>query len=141
MRVRTLAVAVVVSWATLALPGAWAGPSGEGDGYQAVTQVEVVGNRQAFQGKKVRITGSFLFTGSDFCYQIRKTKINTRDYFCFALGTPSLVRLYLKKSDPQADRLLNLRKGQRVTAYGTFDFLGKGYNFMVVDRIEVEDGG
>jgi len=50
MRVRTLAVAVVVSWATLALPGAWAGPTGEGDGYQAVTQVEVVGNRQAFQG-------------------------------------------------------------------------------------------
>ncbi len=109
--------------------------------YTPVTQTELIANKEQFQGKKVSITGVFLFTGSDFCYQIRKTKINTRDYFCFALGTPSLVRLYLKKDHPQADQLLNLRRGTKVTAYGTFDFLGADYNFMVVDGFTVEDPG
>ncbi len=110
------------------------------DEYVPVTQTELIARKKDFQGKKVSVSGVFLFTGSDFCYQIRKTKINTRDYFCFALGTPSLVRLYLKKDHPQADELLNLRKGTRVTAYGTFDFLGADYNFMVVDGFTVEGG-
>ncbi|WP_025323065.1 hypothetical protein [Deferrisoma camini] len=105
--------------------------------YQAVSQSELVSNRDAYKGKKVQVTGVFLFTGSDFCYQIRKTKINTRDYFCFALGSPSLVRLYLKKDHPQADQLLNLRKGTKVTAYGVFDYLGADYHYMVVDGFDV----
>ncbi|GAB4263456.1 MULTISPECIES: hypothetical protein [Deferrisoma] len=106
--------------------------------YEPVTQADLVRHRDEYQGKKVQVTGVFLFTGSDFCYQIRKTKINTRDYFCFALGTPSLVRLYLKKDHPQADELLNLKKGAKVTAYGVFDYLGNDYNYMVVDGFEVK---
>ncbi len=107
--------------------------------YAQVSQADLIKSPDQYDGKKVRFTGSFLFTGSDFCYQIRKTKINTRDYFCFALGTPSLVRLYLRKDDEQADRLLNLKKGAVVTAYGTFDHLGVDYNFLVVDGITVEE--
>ncbi len=106
--------------------------------YEKVTQADLMNQRDGLQGHKVQIEGPFLFTGSDFCYQIRKTKINTRDYFCFALGTPSLIRLYLKKDHPQADELLNLKKGKTVTAYGAFDYLGNDYNFMIVDGIEVE---
>ncbi len=109
--------------------------------YRAVTQAELIQSPQQFEGAKVKIQGVFLFTGSDFCYQIRKTKINTRDYFCFALGTPSLVRLYLKKDHAQADQLLALKKGAKVTAYGAFDFLGKDYNYLVIDRFEVEPAG
>jgi len=106
--------------------------------YQEVSQADLVKAPEQYEGKKVSFTGTFLFTGSDFCYQIRKTKINTRDYFCFALGTPSLVRLYLKKDHEQADQLLNLKKGSKVTAYGTFDYLGADYNFLVVDAIAVD---
>jgi len=109
--------------------------------YKETTQADLVADREGFQEKKVQVTGVFLFTGSDFCYQIRKTKINTRDYFCFALGTPSLVRMYLKKDHPQADALLGLEKGATVQAYGTFDFVGSNYNFMVVDEIAVEPAG
>jgi hypothetical protein len=58
--------------------------------YQEVSQAELLRDREAFQGKKVQVTGSFLFSGSDFCYQIRKTKINTRDYFCFPATTSAL---------------------------------------------------
>lgn len=106
--------------------------------YEEVSQAELLRNREAFQGKKVQVTGSFLFSGSDFCYQIRKTKINTRDYFCFAIGTPSLVRLYLKKDHHQVDELLNIKKGRKVTAYGIFDSTGRDYSYMVVDEIAVE---
>ncbi len=106
--------------------------------YRSASQGDLVAKREVYGGKKVQVAGDFLFTGSDFCYQIRKTKINTKDYFCFALGTPSLVRLYLKKDHPQADALLGLRKGDKVTAYGTFDYLGADYNYLVVDQIAVE---
>ena len=106
--------------------------------YKAVTQGELVASRDSHVGKKVQVTGQFLFTGSDFCYQIRKTKINTKDYFCFALGVPSVVRLYLKKKHPQADELLSVKKGDKVTAYGTFDSTGADYNFMVIDHLVVE---
>lgn len=106
--------------------------------YREVTQGELAGAPESFQDKRVSFTGTFLFTGSDFCYQIRKTKINTKDYFCFALGTPSVVRLYLKKDHAQADELLNLKKGAQVTVFGTFDFLGADYKFLVVDRIEAK---
>ncbi|MBE0617691.1 MAG: hypothetical protein IH608_07180 [Proteobacteria bacterium] len=130
---KTLAALLLLLWA---LP-AWAVEFRPAD-YQEVTQADLVKQAEEYKEKKVQFTGSFLFTGSDFCYQIRKTKINTRDYFCFALGTPSLVRLYLKKDAEQADQLLNLKKGAKVTAFGTFDSLGADYNFLVVDAIEVE---
>lgn len=131
---RWLAVALAC-WVALALP-ARAGLNPQE--YEPVSQTELIAKKTRYQGKKVQVTGVFLFTGSDFCYQIRKTKINTRDYFCFALGTPSLVRMYLKKDHPQADELLNLRKGTRVTAFGTFDYLGADYNYMLVDGFRVE---
>lgn len=115
---------------------AWAVPVQAGD-YRAATQAELVGKADVYVNQKVQVTGTFLFTGSDFCYQIRRTKINTRDYFCFALGTPSLVRLYLRKDHEQADELLNVKKGAQVTAYGTFDSLGADYSYVVVDAIEV----
>lgn len=115
---------------------AWAAPFEPGD-YREATQAELVGKADTYVNQKVQVAGTFLFTGSDFCYQIRRTKINTRDYFCFALGTPSLVRLYLRKDHEQADELLNVRKGAQVTAYGTFDSLGADYSYVVVDAIEV----
>ncbi len=114
----------------------WALPSPAD--YQEISQADLLRDRDAYQGKKVQVTGDFLFSGSDFCYQIRKTKINTRDYFCFAIGAPSLVRLYLKKDHPQADQLLNLKKGQKVTACGIFDYLGADYSYMIVDEIKAE---
>lgn len=106
--------------------------------YKELSQGELVAKRDTYAGKKVQISGAFQFSGSDFCYQIRKTKINTKDYFCFALGVPSLVRLYVKKNHPEADHLLNLKKGDKVSAFGVFDFMGADYNYMVVDRIAVE---
>jgi hypothetical protein len=106
--------------------------------YKEATQGELVAKRDVYVGKKVQVVGIFQFAGSDFCYQIRKTKINTKDYFCFALGAPSVVRLYLKKSHPQADQLLNLKKGDKVTAFGTFDYMGADYNYMVIDQIAIE---
>ncbi len=131
---RWMAVALAC-WVACALP-ARAGLNPQE--YTPVSQTELIANKARYQGKKVQVSGVFLFTGSDFCYQIRKTKINTRDYFCFALGTPSLVRMYLKKDHPQADELLNLRKGTRVTAFGTFDYLGADYNYLIVDGFRVE---
>lgn len=106
--------------------------------YEDVTQAELLGQRDALKGHKVRIEGPFLFTGSDFCYQIRRTEINTKDYFCFALGSPTVVRLYIRKDHPQVEELLSLERGTVLTAYGTFDYLGNDYNFMIVDEIEVE---
>ncbi len=130
----TLLILVALTFLSSGARAAEADPAA----YQEVTQAELAGAPENFQDKKVRFTGTFLFTGSDFCYQIRKTKINTKDYFCFALGTPSVVRLYLKKDHPQADELLNVKKGAQVTAFGSFDFLGGDYKFLVVDRIEVK---
>jgi len=110
------------------------------ESYQKVSQADLIKDQDAYQGKKVKLEGEFLFSGSDFCYQIRKTKINTRDYLCFAISNSSPlgnVRLYLKKDHPQADQLMNLKKGVQITAYGTFDFIGKDYNYVVVEEIEV----
>ncbi|MBI5015635.1 MAG: hypothetical protein HZB55_09125 [Deltaproteobacteria bacterium] len=135
---KTLAVALFV--ALLSVPFA-AGAEVNPADYKEVSQGELVGKRDVFAGKKVQVSGVFQFAGSDFCYQIRKTKINTKDYFCFALGAPSLVRLYLKKSHAQADQLLNLKRGDKVTAFGTFDYMGADYNYTVVDQIVVEKAG
>jgi hypothetical protein len=128
---------VVAVWAGLLLLPGGLQAAVDASQYREITQSELVADREGLQDQKVHVVGPFLFTGSDFCYQIRKTKINTRDYFCFALGEPSLVRMYLKKDHPQADTLLGLKKGAVVDAFGTFDFVGSNYNFMVVDEIVV----
>lgn len=106
--------------------------------YQEITQAELVRSPKAHGGKKFQVTDPFQFCGSDFCVEIRKTKINTRDYFCFALGSPCMVRMYLRKNHPEAAQLQELKRGDKVTAYGTYDFMGSDYNFMVVDHITIE---
>lgn len=106
--------------------------------YANVTQGDLVAKREGFSGKKVQFSGNFQFAGSDFCYQIRKTKINTKNYFCFAVGVPSVVRLYLRKDHPAADQLLNLKKGDKLTVLGVFDYVGSDYNYVIVDKISVD---
>lgn len=132
---KTLAAAL---FALMLVPLAAVGTEINPADYKETTQGELVAKREAFLGKKVQVSGVFQFAGSDFCYQIRKTKINTKDYFCFALGVPSVVRLYLKKKHPEADQLLAVKKGDKVTAYGVFDSTGADYNFMIIDHIVVE---
>lgn len=121
--------------AAAAAPAAPAAPADKK--YVEVTQGDLSSGRESFEGKDVALSGQFLFTGSDFCYQIRKTKINTRDYLCFALGPVSLVRLYLKKDHPQVEELLKIKKGVTLKAYGNFDSIGNDYKYLVVDRFEV----
>jgi hypothetical protein len=105
--------------------------------YEKVSQAKLSTDKEDYKEKHVMVEGPFLFTGSDFCYQIRKTKINTRDYLCFAIGPVSLVRLYLKKTHDLVPVLMGAQKGSTVKAYGKFDFLGNDYKFMIVDKIEV----
>ncbi|PLX44394.1 MAG: hypothetical protein C0609_05645 [Deltaproteobacteria bacterium] len=105
--------------------------------YAPSSQAELTRNMDDFLEKDVSVEGTFLFTGSDFCYQIRKTKINTRDYFCFALGPVNLIRFYLKKNHIQVPELMGLKKGSKIRAYGTFDAMGRDYKFLVVDHFEV----
>jgi hypothetical protein len=105
--------------------------------YQVATQGELVKTPAANAGKKYQVTDPFQFCGSDFCVQIQKTKINTRDYYCFTLGPLCLVRMYVKKDNPEAAKVLDLKKGDKVTVYGTFDFMGSNYNYIVADRIVV----
>ncbi len=108
--------------------------------YVEYTQGQLSSDREKLNGTKVLVKGSFLFTGSDFCYQIRKTKINTRDYLCFALGPLNLMRFYLKKDHPQVKELMGVKKGAKLSAYGTYDSLGNDYKFIVVDRFEMVNG-
>jgi hypothetical protein len=105
--------------------------------YEEVTQAALSSAKGKYINKQISITGQYLFTGSDFCYQIRKTTINTRDYLCFALGPISVVRLYLKKDSPQVEELLKMRKGKKLQAFGTYDETSGDYRYMVVDRFEV----
>jgi hypothetical protein len=128
-----------LAFALAALP-LFAGAAGvDTADYEEVSQAELVRSPDRYDGKKVCFTDVFRLTGSDFCYRFRRTEINTKDFFCFALGTPGLVRLYLKKDHAQADRLLNLNQGDRVTACGTFDHQGTDYNLLVVDAIAAEE--
>lgn len=106
-----------------------------------VSQSDLSSNIDKYMGKTVQLQGPFLFTGSDFCYQIRKTKINTRDYLCFALGPVSLVRFYLKKDHPQMEELMKVKKGALLKAVGAFDALGNDYKYIIVDRFEVVEPG
>lgn len=106
--------------------------------YKPTTQEELVKTPEAHAGKKYAVTDDFQFCGSDFCVQIQKTKINTRDYYCITLGALCLVRMYVKKDHPDAEKVGSLRKGDKVTVYGTFDYLGAGYRYILVDRMTVE---
>lgn len=106
--------------------------------YKVATQAELVKAPDTHAGKKYQVTDPFQFCGSDFCVQIQKTKINTRDYYCFTLGTVCLVRMYIKKDHPEAPQVLTFRKGDKVTVYGTFDYTGSTYHYIVADHIVVE---
>ena len=105
--------------------------------YAPATQAELVKNPAAHIGKKYQVTDPFQFCGSDFCVQIQRTKINTKDYYCFTLGTVCLVRMYIKKDHPEAPTVLKLRKGDKVTVYGTFDYMGSNYHYLVADHVVV----
>lgn len=120
----------------LASVSAW--PDLDPGEYTRITQCVLVRERPSMVGEKVQLTGNFV-AGSKFCYDLRGSGINTRDFACFALGEPCLIRLYLKKDHPQIELLQTLRKDDVVTAYGVFDYLGSSYNYMVLDGIEVKE--
>jgi hypothetical protein len=103
--------------------------------YRAITQAELAKDPGAHAGKKYRVKDIFQFCGSDFCVQFLKTKINTKEYYCFTLGELCLVRMYLKKDHPDAVQLLKQKKGDEVTVYGTFDNMGTRFHYMIVDRL------
>ncbi len=105
--------------------------------YATITQDQLVKAPQEHIGRKYQVTDPFQFCGSDFCVQIQRTKINTKDYYCFTLGTVSLVRMYIKKDHPEAAQVLKLKRGEKVTVYGTFDSTGSSYNYIVADRVVV----
>jgi hypothetical protein len=107
------------------------------DTYKRISQCVLVRERRSLVGEKVQLTGRFA-GGSKFCYKVKKAKINTKDYLCFAVGTNCMIRLYLKKNHPNMDLLLHLKSGDEVTAYGTFDYMGLDYNYMVLDGISVK---
>ena len=117
---------------------AWSADGAGEETYIEVSQADLSKDMEKYGGKKVSVTGPFLFTGSDFCVNIRKTKINTKDYFCFALGPISLVRFYLHKKHPQAMEIINVKRGAVLTLEGTFDYLGQDYKYVVVDKFTVE---
>ncbi len=106
--------------------------------YKEITQAELVKDPEAHAFRKYKISDVFNFCGSDFCAQVLKTKIDTRQYYCFNIGAVCLVRMYLKKNHPDADALSGARKGDKVTVYGTFDFIGSNYNYVVADHVVVE---
>ncbi len=108
--------------------------------YKPATQAELVKDPAAHLGKKYQIVDEFQFCGSDFCIQIQKMKFDTRQYWCFNLGTPCLMRMYLKKDHPQAPVLQKLRRGDRVRVYGTYDRIGAGFDYLLVDHFVLEKG-
>ena len=110
---------------------------GEAVEYVEMTQGQLGAGGDDLNGAHVLVKGQFLFTGSDFCYQIRKTKINTRDYLCFALGPVSVVRFYMKKNHEQVAELMKMKKGTKLIAYGQFDSTGSDYRYVLVDRVEM----
>ena len=106
--------------------------------YRVATQAELVKDAESHVGKKYQVTDPFQFCGSDFCVQIQKTKINTKDYYCFTLGTLCLVRMYIRKDHPEAPQVLTFKKGDKVTVYGTFDSTGSSYNYVIADHVVVQ---
>ena len=107
--------------------------------YTAITQEELVKDPGVHAGKKYRVTDTYQFCGSDFCVQIREKNIDTRNYYCITLGL-CMIRFYIQKDHPDASLAANLKKGSLVTVYGTFDYMGSNYRYMVVDRLVVEKG-
>jgi hypothetical protein len=102
--------------------------------YLPISQCVLARERAGLSGQKVQLSGTYL-EGSPFCHIIRKAGVNTRDYLCFALGEPCIFRLYLHKDHPQADLLRSLHNGDKMTAYGVFDFEGTDYNYLILDGI------
>ena len=105
--------------------------------YQRISQCVLAREREDLAGQKVQLTGTYL-EGSPFCHVIRKAGIHTRDYKCFALGEPCILRLYLHKDHPQAELLRSVKDGVKVTAYGVFDYEGSDYNYLILDGIAVD---
>jgi hypothetical protein len=105
--------------------------------YKVTTQADILKKPKDFIGKKVSVTDPFQFCGSDFCVQIRTVKINTREYWCFTLGTVCVLRMYLKKDHPQSEELQEARKGDMITVYGTFEEAG-ALDYVIVDKISIE---
>jgi len=130
--------AVACLCALLTLPVFAMGEGFNPASYTAISQEELVKDPDVHVGKKYRVTDPFNFCGSDFCVQIRKTDINTRDYYCVTLGPLCLVRMYIKKGHPDASSVEKLKKGDRVTVYGTFGYMGSNYRYMIVDRLVIE---
>jgi hypothetical protein len=122
----------------LALPVFAVGEEFNPAAYTAITQEDLVKDPGVHAGKKFRVTDTFQFCGSDFCVQIRKTNINTRDFYCVTLGSLCLVRMYIKKGHPDAPLVEKLKKGDRVTVYGSFDYMGSNYRYMVVDKLVID---
>lgn len=128
--------AIALLLAGLLASSAAAGADFDPGEYTPATQADLMKNPEAFEGRKFRVTDPFQFCGSDFCVRSLLGKFNTRDYFCFALGEVCLVRMYIRKDHPETPRVLKLRKGERVTVYGTFGQIGTDFKYLVVDRIE-----
>lgn len=105
--------------------------------YKRISQCVLVRERRSLVGERVQLTGEFV-GGGKFCYKVQKAKIHTKDYLCFAVGKSCMIRLYLKKSHPDMNLLLDLKPGDQVTAYGVFDYMGTDYNYMVLDGISVK---
>lgn len=103
--------------------------------YETISQADLVKNSDTRVGKKYQVTDAFKFCGSDFCVQNSKVKINTREYYCFALGSLSVVRMYVKKSHPDAQLLLKAKAGDPITVYGTFENAGAGFNYVIADHV------
>ena len=122
----------------VAIPGLVLGEEFNPAAYAPITQTELAKNPDAHAGKKYKVTDPFQFCGSDFCVQIQKTKINTREYYCITLGPLCLIRFYIKKDHPDAEKVVALKKGEMLTLYGTFDHVGSNYRYLVLDRLEVE---
>ncbi len=131
---KVLCVAVIA--VALLGPAVAFGEFNPGD-YKVATQGELLKSPEASAGKKFQVTDPFQFCGSDFCVQIQRTKINTKDYYCFTLGQVSLLRMYIKKDHPEAAQVLKLKRGDKVTVYGTFDYSGSNYHYIVADHVAV----
>ncbi len=124
-----------------AAPAQPAAPAGKGAfnaaEYKATTQADILKKSKDFIGKKITVKDPFQFCGSDFCVQIRTVKINTREYWCFTIGSLCVIRMYLKKDHPQAEEITEAHKGDMITVYGTYEEAG-ALQYVVVDRITVE---
>lgn len=137
---KILALCAIVATMIASLPSLSRGE--EHVGYENLTQAELIKKRNAFSDKRIKITGAFRQgLASDFFCEIRDTGINTKDYYCFTMGTPSLVRFYLKKDHEQVEALRNVKKGTILTVYGVFNFYGSDFNYVVVDEFSLSPSG